>query len=160
MIIIKKKKDVGIHLFKQNEMKILKTGSVLSILIIVILLNLVWANKYQGPTGPHGGKIKKVENFNIEKIQSHENLYTFLLDANYKPISNKGVTGEIRFYYLDETTSDIPLLPYETEGFTVKMPDNSYYSCRITFTISGKSISAKFDNESLIVSKQNKNLQK
>lgn len=134
-------------------MKVLKIGFILSIVLIAILLNLVWANKNQILIGPHGGKVKKAENFNIEKIQSHENLYAFLLDNNYKPISNKGVIGEIRFYFLDETTSDIPLIPFETEGFVVKMQDNSYHACRITFTISGKSISAKFDNESLIVGK-------
>jgi len=117
-------------------------------------MNLLLLNKPQVPIGPHGGKVKKAENFNIEKIQSPENLYAFLLDTNYKPISNKGVIGEVRFYYLDETTSDIPLLPFETEGFVVKMQENQYHSCRITFIISGKSISAKFENESLIVSKK------
>lgn len=116
-------------------------------------MNLLLLNKSQVTIGPHGGKIKKAENFNIEKIQSPEYLYVFLLDNNYKPISNKGVIGEVRFYYLDETTSDIPLLPFETEGFVVKMQENQYHSCRITFIISGKFISAKFDNESLIVNK-------
>jgi|ERR1035437_6922964 len=115
------------------------------------MLNLLLTNKSQVTIGPHGGKVKKTENFNIEKIQSHENLYVFLLDNNFKPMSNKGITGEIRFYFLDKTTSDIPLKPFEADGFVVGINDTGYHSCRITFLISGKSISAKFDNESLIV---------
>lgn len=134
----------------------MRTVAILSVLLLFAIMNLLLLNTSQVTIGPHGGKVKKAENFNIEKIQSPENLYTFLLDNNYKPISNKGVVGEVRFYYIDETTSDIPLIPFETEGFVVKMQENQYHSCRITFIISGKSISAKFDNESLIVSNQNK----
>ena len=130
----------------------MKIIAVLSIVFLAVILNLLWMNSSQYSLGPHGGKVKQAENFNIEKIQSHENLYIFLLDHNYKPISNKGIVGEARFYFSDETTSDIPLKPFEADGFTVSMLDNNYHTCRITFTISGKSISTKFDNENLIVS--------
>lgn len=133
----------------------MKTIAVFSVLVLGVIA-LLPTGLFQLAFGPHGGKVKKAENFNIEKIQSPENLYVFLLDSNSKPMANTGITGEVRFYFLDETTSDIPLIPFEKDGFVVKMNEDHYHACRISFIISGKSISAKFDNENLIVINKNK----
>lgn len=138
-----------------NEIKQikLKTIAAIYILFFVTTMELLLKNNIQVTNGPHGGKLKKTETFYIEKVQSHENIYVYLLNNKCIPINNKEIKGEIRFYFRDQTTSDAPLIPFESEGFEAKMSDENYHACRITFVISGKSISAIFDNDNLIVQK-------
>lgn len=127
----------------------MKTFLIISVLVIFFLF---W-NNHQIPLGPHKGTVKQAENFKIEKLHSHDVFYAFLLDNKSKPISNAGITAEARFYFSDQSTADIPLKPFGEDGFTAGVYTLGYYSCRITFHVHGKSISAIFDNENAIVNK-------
>lgn len=114
---------------------------------IVILYSV---NRYQGTTGPHGGELKAAENFHIELKEAFPNLHCYLLDQKLLPVSNVGVLCEVRFFMPDETSVDLTLKPFLNDGFILESNSIVYNSCKVTFNISGKSVSAKFDKENLI----------
>ena len=128
------------------------------ILFILLFSGITFAfismNTFQISTGPHGGNIQQAGNFNIEMKVSHPDFYAYLLNKQCRPISNKGVSGEIRFFFRDSTSLDIPLKPYEEDGFRMESSVSDYYSYRVTFHAFGKFISAKFDNENVIAQKK------
>src|SRR3989344_1502778 len=101
--------------------------------------------------GPHEGRIQKVGNNYIEVKKEYIHLYAFLLDEQKNAMNNKDISCEIRFFIKDGSTLDIPLTKHGVDGFVVDYIANDYNSFRITFEMGGKSIGAKFDNESLLV---------
>lgn len=125
--------------------KLILLGLLLSGIVILFSVN-----RYQETTGPHGGELKSAENFLIELKEAFPDLHCYLLDQKLLPVSNKGVLCEIRFFMPDETTVDINLKPFLNDGFILESNTIVYTSCRVTFNISGKSVSAKFDKENLI----------
>ena len=102
------------------------------------------------PHGPHGGIVQKAGEYYIEMKNPEKKFYAYLLDKKFKTISNKDVSGNARFLFSDSTTFDIPLKPAEENAFTCVVPGD-FYKCKITFAVSGNSISAKFDNPKQIV---------
>lgn len=132
----------------------MKTKLLVSSSIIVIAL-LAWSFiTLQPTTGPHGGMLKQAENYNIEMKVVHPNLYTYLLDQKLKPISNKGVSCEVKLFFHDNTSIDATLKPFQEEGFIMESGITDYHSCRITFNLFGKKISTRFENENAIVQKK------
>jgi hypothetical protein len=128
----------------------MNTKLILFGLILSGIVVLYSVNRYQGTTGPHGGELKPAENFNIELKEAFPNLHCYLLDQKLEPVSNLGVLCEIRFFMPDETTVDLNLKPFLNDGFILESNTIVYNSCRVTFNISGKSVSAKFNKEHLI----------
>jgi len=101
--------------------------------------------------GPHGGRVKSAGSYNIEmKVASH-NFQAFLLDNQLNPISNKGMTCEIRFFLCDSSTIDIDLKPFGDDAFMVESSLKGYYYYNVVFHVFGKQIKAKFEDENLIV---------
>ncbi len=127
---------------------------LLALLFSGITFVFISMNIFQITTGPHGGNIKQVDDFNIEMKIPHPDFYAYLLNKQCKPINNKGVSGEIRFFFPDSTSLDIPLQPYEEDGFRMESSVLDYYSYRVTFHAFGKFISAKFENENAIARKK------
>ena len=103
--------------------------------------------------GPHEGVVKPAGDYNIEVKNSFTNFYAYLLDKKNKPISNKGITCEVRFIFSDNTGISTSLIPYLEDGFTTEKMMPEFYSCRVYFNIQGKSVSAKFENKNTIVQK-------
>jgi len=103
--------------------------------------------------GPHSGKAKRAGNYYIEVLDSPGNIYAFLLNHDLKPMSNKNITGQMTLYFQDDVSTDYPLKPYGTDGFFAECP-NGFYSCKVTFNIANKKVSALFDNETEIVEKK------
>lgn len=101
--------------------------------------------------GPNDGRIQKVGNNYIEVKKDNVHLYAFLLDSQKNMMNNIDMTAEIRFFRIDGSTIDIPLTKHGVNGFVIDYLTNDYNAFRITFEIGGKSIGAKFDNESLLV---------
>jgi hypothetical protein len=101
--------------------------------------------------GPHGGRVQKAENFNIETKDSYPYFYAYLLNEQLKPLGNKGMACEIKFNYNDSTSLDFPLKPYNDDGFSIESAVSDYNSYRITFHAFGRTVSAKFDNENAVV---------
>ena len=127
---------------------------VFAVFLLVITTGFVSMHKFQVITGPHGGRLQQTEKFNIETITYNSEFYAYLLDKQYKPISNKGVTCKIRFLFPDSTNIDVTLMPYKEDGFRVESSVSGYHSYRIIFYAFGEDISAKFENQIATVQKK------
>ncbi len=118
------------------------------LLLITLLLPLsISAQDYK--TGPHGGKVKNAGSNKIELLYSQGNFYTFLLDANSKPISNKGISCSLNLCFNTCEKEYRDIKPFSSDGFSA---DNvivqNFYSCTILFVLpDGRKISAEFYNE-------------
>lgn len=123
------------------------------ILFGLLLLAIIFysVNKHQSIAGPHGGAIQQADNYNIELNAVSSNLYAYLLDQKLKPISNKGISCEVKFLLTDNTTMDAALKPFLEDGFIMESSTIVYQSCKITFNVHGNSISAKFEHENFSV---------
>lgn len=128
----------------------MNTKLILFGLLLSGIAILYSVNSNQVTSGPHGGELKSAENFHIELKEAFPNLHCYLLDQKLGPVSNVGVLCEIRFFMPDETSVDLNLKPFLDNGFILESNTIVYNSCRVTFNISGKSISAKFDKENMI----------
>ena len=64
-----------------------------------------------------------------------------------QPVHNYGVVGDVKFFFPDEVYSSVPMAYYGTDGFTAKIPSNVFFYYRITATVGGQPITAKFNNE-------------
>ena len=132
----------------------MKTTSKFIGIILLTALILVAFNLTDNPVGPHGGTVKTAGIYNIEMKNSYPNLYAFLLDSRLRPISNKGITCEGKFNFADSSSSIIPFKPFWEDGFSMKLGSLRFNTCRINFNISGKIVSAQFENENLIANKK------
>ena len=132
----------------------MKTKIIIVVVIVLVAGGLlVSLNLFQSPNGPHGGVVKPAGNYQIEMKNPYGNLYAYLLDVESKPIRNRRVTCNVRYYFPDNTTTDVDLKPFGDDGFTAETTIK-FYSCKITFNLQGKSVSAKFENENPIVQKK------
>lgn len=106
-------------------------------------------------TGPHGGIVKPAQQYNIEVKTAYPSIYAYLLDDKKNPISNKKIECTISFLMPDNTNFDVQPKPYLEDGFVVESGSTVYHSCRVTFNVQGKSVSALFENQNVIVQKNN-----
>lgn len=118
-----------------------------AVLLLVMTTAFVSMDKFQVITGPHGGRLQEADKFNIEVNTTYSEFYAYLLNKQYKPISNKGVTCKIRFLFPDSTNLDVNLKPYQEDGFRIESSVSGYHSYRVIFNAFGKNISAKFENQ-------------
>ena len=124
---------------------------VFAVLLLVITTAFISMGKFQVTTGPHGGRLEQAEKFNIETNASYSEFYAYLLDKQYKPVSNIGVTCKIRFLFPDSTNIEVSLKPYQEDGFRIESSVSGYHSYRVIFHAFGENISAKFENQITIV---------
>ena len=127
---------------------------VFAVLLLAISTAFISMDKFQVATGPHGGRLQQAEKFNIETNTYNSEFYAYLLDKQYKPISNKGVTCKIRFLFPDTTNLDFTLKPYQEDGFRIESSITGYHSYRVIFNAFGENISAKFENQITLVQKK------
>lgn len=134
----------------------MKTKTSLSVALILGLAAIIISmNTFPQNQGPHGGRVQKAENFNIESKSSYPFFYAYLLNDQNKPISNKDIACEIKFFLTDSTILDFPLKPFGEDGFRIESTIRDYNSYRINFHAFGRNISSKFENENAIVRKKN-----
>ena len=130
----------------------LKLIFVLSLVVATFIL--LGFGLYQSSNGPHGGAMKQADNYYfIEMKNPYGNFFAYLLDKNYKLMSNKGISCEVRFFAHDNTTTDVALKPFGEDGFSAEV-SIPYQSCRITFQVFGKPVTTLFENETLMVEKK------
>jgi hypothetical protein len=104
--------------------------------------------------GPHGGRLKSVKNYKIEMLGTYNIVYTYLYDKNLKPISVKGITGNIMFYYSGNASINAKLKPFEANGFFAEVSPVDYFYCVVNFNIFGNYISTRFENLSELAKKE------
>lgn len=132
----------------------MKAKIIILTLLIIAAFILISLRLFQSSDGPHDGKVKKANEYYIEMKNPDSNLYAFLLDKNLKPLSNKEITCKATLFYPDNTSSEAEMTRFGADGFFTESIVRYYFSCTITFNISGKTVSARFDNETLFVSKK------
>lgn len=132
----------------------MKTKIIVIALLIAAAIILVSLNVFQSSQGPHGGTVKKAENYNIEMKNPGGSMYAYLLDRNLKPVNNKGISCKVKLFFPDKTAADQILSPFGTDGFIIELIPMYYVSCTVTFNVAGKNIEADFENEVLFVDKK------
>jgi len=96
--------------------------------------------------GPHTGRIESYANYRIEVLGCNDYLEVYFYDKKLQPIHNYEITGDVKFYFAGEVFSSVPLTRYGADGFTARIPSPDFYYCRVTASIGGQPISAKFMN--------------
>lgn len=97
--------------------------------------------------GPHNGRVYSYTNYRIEAVGCNEFLEIYIYNKFMEPLNNFGAGGDIKFYYQNQTFISSPLTPYGSDGFTAKIPSNDFSYARLTLTIDGQPVTAKFGNE-------------
>lgn len=97
----------------------------------------------------HGGIVKTAGNYHIEMVKDEENIRFYLLDGKENTIPNKDITGTAILQLDNQTTVTEKLTAEGDDHFIVQLkePDKSF-TCIVSFKVSGKTVSAKFEKES------------
>lgn len=122
----------------------------------MIMFNAQAQDTLNNMSGPHGGRLKTVQNYKIEMLGSYRRVITYLFDKDLKPISNKGISGNILFFYTGNASLNIKLKPYEHNGFFAEVSAIDYFYCIVNLNIYGNTISSTFDNLSELAKKEKK----
>lgn len=132
----------------------MRTKFILFALLIIVVIIFITKSLSQQTVGPHGGKIKQAGNHFIELKNPGSEFYTFLLDKQMKPLSNRDISCEVIFQFPDNIHTKANLLPFGEDGFIAEPIPKYFNSCKITFHANEKDISAEFENENLFVNKK------
>jgi hypothetical protein len=104
------------------------------------------------PRGPHGGVVKKADNYFIEIKTFEKDFTAYLLTQKLRSVDTKEVAGEVKFYFPDSTDVNIPLKPKD-DGFVCIAP-GGFSSCKVSFTSVGKTVTARFEKQTQLVYKK------
>ena len=139
-------------------MKKQKVKSILIAIAITMTGSMVYAqgakkevNHHVGEVGkgPHGGTIQEAEPNHAEILVKDGMVMLYLLDGDAKTIGNTGVTGKVTFLMPDGKSMNETLTASGDDGFMVNNKDVAKFSsCIASFTVKGKTVSAKFKNTS------------
>src|ERR1700739_4231650 len=127
----------------------------LNILVAFMLLTVLGIFSFVASgnkQGPHGGIVKKADNYFIEMKCAENFLYTYLLNDRLKTVDATDLMCEVKFSFPDSTDIRSQLKPNNDDGFICPAPIG-FFSCKITFVAIGKSVSAEFLNPIQVVNK-------
>ena len=137
-------------------MKKQKVKSILIAMAITMTGSMIYAqgakkevNHHVGEVGkgPHGGTIQEADPNHAEILVKDGMVMLYLLDGDAKIIGNAGVTGKATFLMADGKSVNETLTASGDDGFMVNNKDVAKYkSCIASFTVKGKTVSAKFKN--------------
>lgn len=121
-----------------------------TILLIALLMFAGTTNFYSRLStnfhqAPHGGVIQIAGDYFVEMVKTGNKCTFYLLDANKKGISNKGITGNLLIQFSDDTSVTTDLSAFGSDSFLViNNQMNTSTSCLITLKVNGKSVTATF----------------
>ena len=119
--------------------------------LLLLGITILFSMTMSSPEGPHGGIIKKAEDYHIEIKNSPDTLFfAYLLNKKLNPISNKGISGDARFFFPDSTVFNVRLEPIAEDAFKASTI-SGFYACKVNFNVFGKSVSAVFEKQQQIV---------
>ena len=102
-------------------------------------------------TGPHGGRLKNAGIYKIELLGCDNYVELYLFDSDTEAINNTNISGEVAFYYSSQSSLYSHLTHYGMDGFTAKIPVNTFSFCKVSLNVNGAFIlSEKFENECLV----------
>lgn len=123
-------------------LKSVKARIVFMAFLYCILIALVSWSKAQ-PKGPHGGVLKKTQNYFIEIKTPGKFIYAYLLDKKLKTINDKEMSCNVNYSLPDSTGFNLKLKPSPDGGFMAEN-SNGFNGCLVTFATIGQSISARY----------------
>lgn len=100
----------------------------------------------QDARGPHNGFVASAGDYRIEALGCDEYLELYLYDKWMSPILNYGVSGEVHFERPDGSGTREKLVLYGNDGYTAKFPEYYFTTFRVTLSVKGIYISARFRN--------------
>jgi hypothetical protein len=127
-----------------------------SILVMALSFVLLQAKAQENNlvrTGPNGGLLKSVQNYNIEMLQSISSVNVYVYDKSLNPLSNNGILAEIIFCYAHDVCLNKSLIANNRNGFFVTITNSQFDYCDIHLFINGKEIQVKFNNSTCIAEK-------
>jgi hypothetical protein len=131
----------------------MKLKIIFNVILVLIAVALLGINYLQPNVGPHNGSLQKAGTYYIEMKSMHQEIHAYLLDKRMEPIGNKGISCEVKLLYADSSCLIKPLKPFGNDGFSTGIPYTPYFYCRVSFKVSGKVVTAGFENQNLIVQK-------
>lgn len=106
--------------------------------------------------GPHGGILNVAKNYKIEMTNSPGSVDVYLFDTDMEVVSNKNVRAEIMFVYSSNNTINKTMIACGKNGFTTEVGNQFYFYSIVTFNISGKIVTSKFENQMGLAEDSNK----
>ena len=115
---------------------------------VMLAVLFLYVEAQQSGFGPHGGRLKRTGNYQIELFGCDNYLEVYLFDRDTNAINNNDIKGTVVFYYSGEASLSSTLIRYGMDGFTAKIPTDTFLYCKPSFDIKGEYIiSDKFENE-------------
>ncbi len=114
---------------------------LMSLLLVISSLKILKIQE-----GPHGGSVKMAGNYHIEMKSTGNIFHAYLLDKKMEPMKNEFTSCSVRFFYQDSTMMELELQRYGEDGFSSAKSVPYFETCKITFSVFGKNISAGFAN--------------
>jgi hypothetical protein len=103
----------------------------------------------QAGQGPHGGTIQEADPYHAEILNKDGMVMLYLLDGKAAKMSSAGVTGKAIFMMADGKTITEVLKAKGDDGFEItNKAIAGYSSCIASFTVKGKTVTAKFKGSS------------
>ncbi len=127
----------------------IKAKIVFLAFLYCILIAFVSWSKTQA-RGPHGGIIKRTQNYVIEINTPGKFIYAYLLDRKLNTINDKELACDVKFSLSDSTSFNLKLKPTNDGGFMGENL-NGFNGCVVTFTAFSKTITARYENASILV---------
>ncbi len=117
---------------------------------IIAFMILVSSIKAQDTThiinAPHGGILKNIQSYKIEAVESYGCVSIYVYDDALKPIPNKGISGEILFFYNNDAGINVALIPKLNNSFVAEVLNSDYYYYTVNLKVNNNTIKAKFNN--------------
>ena len=120
--------------------------------ILFVLFISLSASAQDTLIGPHGGRIKIAQGYQIEALRCDNYIEIYLFNEVSDPIFNSEITGSVKFFYKDKAVNT-PLLKYGLDGFSGKITSPEFSHYVVTMNLMDRIIiSAKF-NECIVPKK-------
>lgn len=118
-------------------------------LMLAIFQTQAQIQKQDTLIGPHGGRIKVTQGYSIETLGCDNYMEVYLYNEVSDPIFNKGISGEVKFFYEKKNTIT-PLIAYGIDGFTCKILSPDFSNYQVTMNLLDRLIVSANFNECIV----------
>lgn len=100
----------------------------------------------QHDKAPHGGILKQSDGYYVELKKADKYMYVYLLNSRLKPVTDKDISGEVKFFLPDNTILPVTLKTISEDGYLVEMPAE-FKGCQVNFIVNKAPVSALFEKQ-------------
>src|ERR1700751_4441603 len=106
-------------------------------IIFLLVFSVQALEAQQNSISLHGGRLKTTGDYKIELFGCDNYVEVYVFDRDTNAISNNNITGTVEFFYNGQATLSCPLSRYGMDGFTAKIPVNTFLYSRLSLNING-----------------------